>query len=61
MDWHDGEAARATAWFLAKHRERHVAPWEKQTSAFAKVAVAAFLGEVRLEWARGWKLWEDRK
>lgn len=42
---------------IAQHREQHVAPWEPTTSPEAKVEVAALIGSIRLEWAKGWNLW----
>ena len=41
--------------FLARWTEKHIGPKEEPTSPEAKVAVAAFIGEIRLAWKRGEK------
>ena len=38
--------------FLARFRENHIGPDEPPTSLEAKIAVAAFIGEIRLAWRR---------
>lgn len=41
--------------------ERTVRPTEWQPGPDSKVAVAAFIGSIRLEWAAGFRLPEDRQ
>ena len=40
---------------IAKQGEWRIAPEERETTPEAKIAVASLIGELRLEWRRGWR------